>query len=64
MTHEYKVEIREWHGMTLVRVSDKPGFAKWLYGQTQPLVTEDEHPYDWAYYDDWARFIENKPIID
>lgn len=64
MTHEVGPEIKEYHGISLVRISDKPGFREWLYGQTIPYVEEDENPTDWAYYDDWYRFSRNLPIID
>jgi len=49
----------------IVRVSEiGEEFAKWLTGQTLPLVNEDEHPTDWAYYSDYSRWIQHLPIID
>jgi hypothetical protein len=57
--------IRDWYGMKIIRVSSAPeGFSKWLGGQTMPLVEDDEEPCGWAYYDDYVRFMQNKPIID
>jgi hypothetical protein len=57
-------DILDWHGMQVVRISAVPGFAKWLYGQTIPLVEEEENPYDWAYMWDYDRFISDRSIID
>jgi hypothetical protein len=48
----------------LVKISSVKGFYKWLRGQTIPVVSEDKDPFDWAYYGDYDRFINNKPIVD
>ena len=61
-----------WNGMKLVQVSsvdNKEAFSKWMHGQTCPFVEEELErengdPYDWAYYWDYQRFIDKKPIID
>jgi hypothetical protein len=53
-----------WHEMELVKISDVPGFADWLYGQTLPYVEDDPTPTDWAYEWDYDRFINHLPIID
>jgi hypothetical protein len=57
--------IKIWNGIKLVKVSDVgEKFAEWLYGQTMPLVVEDDCPTDWAYYWDYQRFVKGLPIID
>ena len=48
----------------IVKVSEVKGFARWLSGQTRPIVESDNEPFNWAYYEDYLRFIERKPIID
>ena len=53
-----------WHDMYLIRISDVPGFREWLWGQTCPLVDDDPDPLDWAYFDDYERYINGLPIID
>ena len=59
------VEEIEWNEMILVRISSVgEGFAKWLYGQTCPYVEDNENPTDWAYYWDYARYVNNLPIVD
>lgn len=57
----YKIE---WHGMKLVKISDVPGFSEWLGGQTMPFVYGVPDPFDWAYEDDYERFIQGLPVID
>lgn len=79
MNQTKEPETIEWHGMKLVRISDVNSavydtdlsdfpphdrFSQWLEGQTLPLVEGNEHPYDWAYYHDYERFIRNKPVVD
>ena len=59
-----KPNLHMWDGHTLIRISSVPGFAKWLYGQTLPLVDNDPDPFDWAYYYDYVRFTHNLPVID
>ena len=55
----------EWHDMKLVKISDVgEDFLKWLYGQTLPLVEEDENPMDWAYYWDYERFSKGLNVVD
>jgi hypothetical protein len=56
--------LEDWYGMKLVRISSTKGLAEWLYGQTIPLVEDNETPYDWCYYSDWERFVRQFPIID
>lgn len=54
-----------WHDMELVRISDVgKEFLSWLKGQTMPLVEDSDTPYDWAYYGDYYRFINNLPVVD
>jgi hypothetical protein len=53
-----------WHGMSLVKISDAPGFLSWLSGQTCPMVEDDPNPFDWAYADDFDRYVRGLPIID
>lgn len=48
----------------VVRISAYPGFGKWLYGQTIPMMPDEDNPYDWAYVCDWERFMRNLPVID
>lgn len=65
---EYPV-TKSWCKMWIVKISTVgtdggKEFSKWLYGQTVPLVTDDENPTDWAYYHDYCRFINKQPIID
>lgn len=57
-------EIYDFDGMWIVKISDKPGFSEWLYGQTLPYVEEDSNPCDWAYYNDYARFKLGLGVID
>ena len=56
--------LRDWDGHKVVKISSVPGFQKWLWGQTCPLVSDDPEPDDWAYEWDYQRFIEGRPIID
>lgn len=49
---------------TVVRIADVPGFAKWLHGQTMPVIEGDPEPFGWAYYHDYQRFIQGLPIYD
>jgi hypothetical protein len=62
---ENDVIIKVWHKIKIVKVS-RVGeeFSKWLYGQTMPLIEDDEYPYDWAYYSDYLRFKNGLKIID
>lgn len=54
-----------WHGMKLVRVSDVGSeFANWLYGQTLPLVEDNDTKTDWAFYWDYERYVKGLPIVD
>lgn len=48
----------------IVKISEVEGFSKWLSGQTLPLVEKDKDPFGWAYYGDYLRFIEKRPVID
>lgn len=48
----------------VVRIHDVYGFAKWLNGQTMPVIDEDDDPFGWAYYEDYLRYIQGKPVID
>ena len=48
----------------VVRISNIPGFGAWLYGQTMPYVSSLANPTDWAYYDDYLRFMRGLPVID
>lgn len=67
-------EIKEprtmlWNSMKLVRMSDVPGLKEWMWGQTMPLVLNDElaaedDRYDWVYVWDYERFIKGLPVID
>lgn len=62
---QYEPEIRIWHDIWVVRVSDVgDDFSKWLYGQTLPYVLEDESPSDWAYYSDYSRWVRKLKVID
>jgi hypothetical protein len=57
--------VMNWHKIWIVKVSNVgEEFAKWLDGQTRPLVSEDKNPSDWAYYSDYSRFVNKEPIID
>lgn len=39
-------------------------FTRFLIGQTQPIVSGDSDPNDWAYAHDWERFLrENKKKV-
>jgi len=58
------VTIKEWNGMKVVKVSEVPGFDKWLSGQTRPVVEGDPDPYDWAYFWDFERYITGLPVTD
>ena len=70
MKLETKPKVIFWHGMKLVKISDVGiEFARWLGGQTMPMVDADKsindgNPLNWAYYEDYLRFINNYPIID
>jgi len=55
---------KNWHGMLIITVDDKPGFGEWLNGQTRPYVEEDEYPANWAYYGDYVRFTRGLGVID
>jgi hypothetical protein len=58
-------EEMRWEGMKLVRISDVgEAFRVWLYGQTLPVVDGNATPFDWAYYGDYVRFVDNLPVID
>jgi hypothetical protein len=58
-------EVMTWNGMKLVRISDVgERFSKWLNGQTIPLVEDNKNPTDWAYYQDYVRFVNNLRVID
>ena len=59
-----KPETKGWEGCKLVRISDVEGFGDWLLGQTLPLVRGDATPYDWAFFPDYERFINKRPIVD
>ena len=50
--------------MKVVKVSEVPGFDKWLSGQTRPVVEGDPDPYDWAYFWDFERYITGLPVTD
>lgn len=59
--------VMVWHGIWIVKISEVPNseeFAKWLAGQTLPLVEESDSPTGWAYEGDYSRWINNLPIID
>ena len=61
------VLTRFWNGMALVKIStvhNPEEFKKWLYGQTLPVIDDDETPYDWCYADDYRRYVKRLPIID
>lgn len=63
------IEVRWFDGMEIIKISDIPEpykteFKNWLFGQTLPLVTDDPEPNNWAYVNDFLRFISNKEIID
>ena len=58
-----------WYDMKLVKISDVgEEFRRWLYGQTMTMVDDanvnDGDMFNWAYYCDYERFINNYPIID
>ena len=55
---------KRWKGMKLVKVSDVPGFDKWLYGQTMPVVEGDPEPFNWAYWVDYETFISGRKNTD
>jgi hypothetical protein len=57
-------ETMVWNKMKLVRISTVPGFSEWLNGQTIPYVEGDPTPTDWAYFDDYYRYIRNMEVID
>ena len=59
------IAVRIWDEVAVVRVSDiGDGFGGWLYGQTLPLVLDDQNPHDWAYYSDYLRWQNGLPIVD
>lgn len=49
---------RQWQDMVLVKISSVPGFSTWLRGKTMPIIDGDEAPFDWAYAEDYERFIK------
>lgn len=57
-------EMHDFHNFTVVKISDVPGFAEWLAGQTCPYVDDKEDPTNWAFEWDYERFIHGKPVID
>ncbi len=60
-----EITIKTWCGMKIIKISDiDASFSDWLYGQTLPLVEDDETPTDWAYYDDYLRWANGLPVID
>ena len=66
---EDKPKIIIFHDMKLVKISDVgEEFRRWLYGQTMTMVDDknlnDGDMFNWAYYCDYERFINNYPIID
>lgn len=56
--------VYEFNGIKVIRISDVPGFEKWLSGQTLPLIEESETPYDWAYVEDYDRFAKGFSVVD
>jgi len=57
--------VKTWAGMKIVKVSSVGDeFRRWLGGQTCPLVEDDPTPDDWAYYWDYERFRDHKPVVD
>ena len=60
-----EITVKTWYRMKIVKISSVGGnFSEWLNGQTLPLVEGDENPTDWAYYDDYMRWINGLPVID
>ena len=59
-----KPTIKGYLGGKIVKISEVKGFAKWLSGQTIPVVAGTDNPFDWAYYEDYERFIKKLPVID
>lgn len=45
-------------------------FQKWIYGQTCPLIQKKDvikiipEPFDWVYFEDYARWVHGLPVID
>ena len=70
MKLETKPKVIFWHGMKLVKISDVGiEFARWLGGQTMPMVDADKSindgdMFNWAYYSDYGVFISGSPITD
>jgi len=57
--------VMNWYSIRVVKISEVgEDFRKWLDGQTTPFVYESENPTDWAYYDDYLRWINGLPVID
>lgn len=57
--------IMNWYSIRVVKISEVgEDFRQWLDGQTTPVVYEAENPTDWAYYDDYLRWINGLPVID
>jgi hypothetical protein len=49
-----------WNGISVVKVSDVgDDFKQWIYGQTQPIVDE-ENPEDWAYRHDYLMWLSTR----
>ena len=60
-----EITIKTWCGMKIIKISDVGGnFSDWLNGQTLPLVEDDDNSTNWAYYDDYLRWVNGLPVID
>ena len=60
------LEVKEWNGMGIVRISSVPNpkaLKKWLRGQTVPLVEDDHNPFDWCYEWDYQQFMSGKNAV-
>lgn len=58
-------EIRLWNNLEIIKISDVDyAFAEWLYGQTLPYIEEMNDPSDWAFLDDYERWISGSRIFD
>ncbi len=58
-------QVRQYKGILIVQISKQaPEFAEWLNGQTMPVVEGASDPFDWAYYEDYIRWAQKRPVTD
>ena len=66
LSKRHNATVMDWHGIHIIKISEinNEKFNKWMYGQTYPLVEEDENPTDWCYFSDYIRWLNGLPVID